>query len=163
MAIPVRNSSAANIKADLRTFFVTTSAWQSRNLLQSHRMAGLLVDVLQHYRNENQFALHGFVVMPNHPHVLLTLERDVSVEKAAQLIKGGFSFRAKREVGVPGEIWHRGFSERRICSEAAFRARQNYMHQNPVRARLVERAEEWEYSSGSGRYEVDPCPEYLRG
>ena len=83
-------------------------------------MAGLLVDVLQHYRNERKFALHGFVVMPNHVHVLLTIERGISVEKVDQFIKGGFSFRAKREVGVKQEIWHRGFSELRIIPKRHF-------------------------------------------
>jgi putative transposase len=126
-------------------------------------MAVLLVDVLQHYRTEKKYKLHGFVVMPNHLHVLVTLTSEISVEKATQLIKGGFSFRAKREIGVKWPIWHRGFSEVRIFSEEAFRARQDYMHQNPVRARLVEQAEEWEYSSGSRRYQLDSCPEYLRG
>ena len=163
MATPNRDSSVSSIHAPLRTFFLTTAAWQNRNLLQSHRMASLLADVLQHYRNERKFALHGFVVMPNHLHVLITLEHSTSVEKAAQFIKGGFSFRAKREIGASQEVWHRGFSELRVYSEAALRTRLNYMHLNPVRAGLVVRAEDWEYSSASGRYELDLCPEYLRG
>jgi putative transposase len=163
MAIPTRNSDPTQIEVSLRTFFLTTSAWQSRNLLQSHRMAGLLADVLQHYRTEHKFILHEFVIMPNHLHVLISLTKEISVEKAAQFIKGGFSFRAKREIGFTWPIWQRGFSEIRIFSLEAFTARRNYVHENPVRARLVQSAAEWEYGSASGHYEVDPCPEYLRG
>ena len=163
MAIPARNSHANRIEAPLRTFFLTTAAWQSRNLFQSHRMSSLLVDVMEHYRNEQKFLLHGFVVMPNHLHAMVSLTKDISVEKAVQFIKGGFSFRAKRELGFDLEIWHKGFSEIRVFSEEAFSARRVYMHQNPVRARLVRSATDWEYSSASGRYEVDACPEYLRG
>lgn len=163
MAIPSRNAHASSIEASLRTFFLTTSAWQGRNLLQSHRMAGLLVSVLAHYQSEQKFLLHGFVVMPNHLHALISLTKDISVEKVAQLIKGGFSFRVKRELGFRLEIWQRGFSEIRIFSEEAYWARQKYMNENPIRAGLAQDAASWEYGSASGKYPVDPCPEYLSG
>ncbi len=55
--------------------------------------------------------VHDFVVMPNHVHVLMTVPGDLSIEKAMQLIKGGFSFRANKELGFRGEIWQRGFSD----------------------------------------------------
>jgi putative transposase len=64
--------------------------------------------------------VHDFVVMPNHVHILMTLPGDVSLEKAVQLIKGGFSFRANKELGFRGEIWHRGFSDVRIVDELSF-------------------------------------------
>jgi putative transposase len=57
-----------------------------------------------------KFTVHDFVVMPTHVHVLLTLGPEVSIEKAAQLMKGGFSYRAKKELGVQREIWQKGFS-----------------------------------------------------
>jgi putative transposase len=37
--------------------------------------------------------------MPNHLHLLMTLPGDMTIEKAMQLIKGGFSYRLKREFG----------------------------------------------------------------
>jgi hypothetical protein len=40
-----------------------------------------------------------------------------SVEKSVQLIKGGFSFRAKRELEWKGEIWQPGFTDHRIRDE----------------------------------------------
>jgi REP element-mobilizing transposase RayT len=41
--------------------------------------------------------------MPDHVHLLLTLDRDVSIEKAMQLIKGGYSYRLRKELGYAGE------------------------------------------------------------
>ena len=58
----------------------------------------LLVDVLAENGQKMRFLLHDFVIMPNHFHLLLTPAADISLEKALQLIKGGFSYRAKREV-----------------------------------------------------------------
>jgi putative transposase len=46
--------------------------------------------------------------MSDHIHVLLSRDQMMSVEKAMQLIKGGFSYRAKKELGYMGEVWQPG-------------------------------------------------------
>ena len=53
-------------------YFITASTFQKRNILQTDRMAGLLVNVLLHYRQKQQYLLHDFVVMPDHFHLLIT-------------------------------------------------------------------------------------------
>jgi putative transposase len=120
MAIPVRHSSAVNIAATARTFFVSSSIAGKRNLLQSNRAAKLFVEVIYHYRSQHKFLLHHFVIMPDHFHVLITLGKEISVERAVQFIKGGFAFRAGKELGFNPPVWQRGFSEMRICDVAGF-------------------------------------------
>src|SRR5712691_10317545 len=85
-------------------YFITASTFQKRQLLRSDRMRQLFLDVLFHYRYREQqkYLLHDFVLMPDHFHLLIT--PTVSLERAMQLIKGGFSFRAKRELGFVHEI-----------------------------------------------------------
>src|SRR3954453_24097948 len=46
-----------------------------------------------------KFKLHDFVVMPDHFHVLLTVDGNTIIEGAIQLIKGGYSFRRNKELG----------------------------------------------------------------
>ncbi len=110
-------------------------------------MASLLIDVLRDYAGQGKFKVHDFVVMPNHLHILLTLDNTISVEKAMQLVKGGFSFRAKKELGYPGEVWQRGFSEVRITDRQSFLRHRQYIEQNPVKARLVGSPEKYPYGS----------------
>jgi len=74
MAIPLRRSNPTTIAVGLRMFFVTSSIVEKRNLLQSQRSAILFIEVLYHYRDERRYLLHGFVVMPDHFHVLITVE-----------------------------------------------------------------------------------------
>ncbi|HEV7550877.1 MAG TPA: transposase, partial [Candidatus Angelobacter sp.] len=105
MARPARNSEDDAIRGISRTFFVTSKTASGRALLQSERMALLTIDVLRSYVADGKFVLHDFVVMPDHIHLLLALDQMVSVEKAVQLVKGGFSYRAKKELGYQGEIW----------------------------------------------------------
>jgi putative transposase len=108
-------------------------------------MANLFIDVLRSYMRARKFNVPDVVVMPNHVHILLTISGDLSIEKAMQLIKGGFSFRAKKELGFQGEVWQRGFSDVRITDEQSFGHHRDYIESNPVRAGLANSAEEYSY------------------
>jgi putative transposase len=110
-------------------------------------MANLLIDVLRSYTLAAKFRVHDFVVMREHLHLLFTVDNEMTVEKAMQLVKGNFSFRAKRELGYTSEIWQRGFSDVRITDEDNFRAHQEYIWKNPVKAGLARSAEEYPFSS----------------
>jgi len=117
----------------------------SRRLLQSERNAELLIDVLRSLVAERKFKLHDFVVMPDHLHLLLTVEDEMTVEKAMQLVKGRFSFRLGRELGFKGEVWQRGFSEVQSLGDKSFAEFRTYIANNPVKAGLVDAPEEYPY------------------
>jgi len=99
--------------------------------------------------------------MPDHFHVLITLERDMSVERAVQFIKGGFAFRACREFGFRPPVWQRGFSEVRVNDARAFAQTRHYIRDNPVEAHLVNAPEEYLYSSAYPGFILDPAPQGL--
>ena len=75
----------------------------------------------------------------------MTLPGDITIEKAMQLIKGGFSYRLKKEFGYQGEVWQRGFSDVRINDGQIFLQHREYIVQNPVKAGLVDTAELYPY------------------
>jgi len=81
MSKPDRNASQDAILAPARIFFATTKASMGRRLLQSERNAGLLIDVLRSLVTEHKFKLHDFVVMPDHFHVLVTVEEGMTSKK----------------------------------------------------------------------------------
>src|SRR3954471_11893014 len=137
MAIPKRHASPDAIHYGRRTFFLTTSTFAKQRVLQSERMATLLLDTIYRYREAGRFELHEFSVMPDHVHVLLTVGADMTIERAAQLVKGGFSFRAARELEFNSEIWQRGFSEVRVLTREAYYTHVQYTRENPVRAGLA--------------------------
>src|SRR5437764_14888789 len=88
-----------------RTFFITTVTRQRTPLCRSQPEAELMMDVLVHYREQMRYVLHEFVIMPEHLHLLLTPEADISIERALQLIKGGFSYRlGKAKRGMAGDF-----------------------------------------------------------
>jgi len=147
---------------EIRTFFVTGVTWQRRPLFRAEPMARLFVDTLYRYRGRGRFLLHEFALMPDHFHLLLTPAYEISLEKALQLLKGGFSFRVKRELGSNAEIWQAGFTEHRVQDSEDFQRHANYIRGNPVRARLVEAAAAYPYCSAASGVEVDPEPPGLK-
>ncbi len=146
-----------------RTFFVTSAAWGRRSLFRSERMALLFIGVLGSYRARNSYILHEFVLMPDHFHALISVPPGTSVEKAVQLIKGGFSFRAGREIGFRSEIWGRGFTDEYITSAEEFESKVRYIRRNPVRAGLARTPEDYPYGAAGSGFAMDPMPEHLRG
>jgi putative transposase len=162
MAIPIRRSDPANIAADLRTFFVTSSIAGKRRLLQSDGSAKLFIDVLYHYRSQTKFLLHDFVVMPDHFHVLITLRLGISIERAVQFIKGGFASRAGKEFGFKSLVWERGFSEVRIYLPDHLSRVQEYIACNPVKRWLAKKPDEYPFSSSHPGFQLDGVPQGLK-
>ena len=125
-----------------RTFFVTAVTWGRRSLFQSERMRGLFATVLFDYSRQGKYAVHEFVLMPNHFHLLITPGPLLALERCLQLIKGGFSFRAKKELQFTGEVWEKSFTNHRIRDAADYGRHRAYIRENPVRAGLVSSPEE---------------------
>jgi REP-associated tyrosine transposase len=147
---------------ELRTFFVISVTQGRRAILQSAPMAELLIAVMAENREKKRFLLHEFVIMPDHIHLLLTPAETVSLEKAVQYIKGGFSLRAKREIPFHGEIWEASFTNHRIREAQDYARHREYIRMNPVTRHLVETAELFPYSSAHSRASFDPAPPWLK-
>src|SRR5436305_1951198 len=154
MTIPYRGTTGDGM------YFVTSSTYQKKALLQSERTATLFIETLLGYRNQERYKLHEFVVMPDHFHLLIT--PIVTLEKAVQLIKGGFSFRAGKLFGIHGSIWQSSFYDRRVRDAAEYAAFKRYIHWNPVKRGLAEAPEEYPYSSAGGGSILDPEPQRLK-
>jgi len=101
---------------ETRTYFVTSVTAQRRRLFQVTCTAALLQGTILDYRGQGRFLLPAFVIMPDHFHALITPAPDVSLEKAMQFIKGGFSFRLKSKL----DVWMRSFNESQILSAEKF-------------------------------------------
>jgi putative transposase len=95
--------------------------------------------------------------MPDHFHALITPAPDVSLEKAMQFIKGGFSFRLRSKQ----DVWMRSFNETQIMSAEKFANCVRYIQENPVRRGLALKPEGFQFSSASCDG-LDAMPVHLR-
>jgi putative transposase len=140
---------------ETRTYLVTAVTDERRSLFQVTATAELFERTLLDYRCQGKFLLHAYVIMPEHFHAVITPAPDVSLEKAMQFIKGGFSFRLKSK----HELWMRSFNESQILNKEKFINCVRYVEENPVRRGLVSAAQAYPFSS-VGRT-LDPIPIHL--
>jgi hypothetical protein len=73
-----------------------------------------------------------------------------------QMIKGGSAHRIGTERPQPFPIWHRGFHDRWIRDADQFWTAKSYIEQNPVKAKLAEKPEDYSRSSAAGKIALDP-------
>jgi putative transposase len=152
---PAREHATNNAQ----TYFVTSDTWERRALFNAEPWARLFFKTLLSHRVDDYLS-HEFVLMPDHFHLLITPA--VSLEKSVQLIKGGFSFRAKKELGSNMEIWRRGFADHRIRDFEDYDKHTHYIHLNPVKKHLCASPAEYRYSSAYPGWKLDPIPQGLK-
>ena len=100
--------------------------------------------------------------MPNHIHLLLSVDDDHAVGRAVQLMKGGFSF-AMGKAGLKLKAaWQPNYYEHRVRNAEEYARMRAYIHDNPVRRSLVRTAGEYAYSSARTSWRLDEVLERLK-
>jgi REP element-mobilizing transposase RayT len=117
--------------------------------LSDRRIAGLVADALQYGdATLRMYDLLAWVIMPNHVHAIL--RPHVGMARIMQWIKGRTGRKANRILGRVGDaFWQAESFDHWIRSEEEFGALVDYVENNPVKAGLVEAAEEWAWSSAA--------------
>ncbi len=113
----------------------------------------LLVESSLLFFDGKRYRLFAWVVMPNHVHVLVELYRDYTLDQILHSWKGYTAGEANNLLGRKGPFWYREYFDRYVRNEKHFARAVEYIHNNPVVAGLVRKAEDWPFSSA--RYYTD--------
>lgn len=108
---------------------------------------GKIVEDALHHADNDRYRLHGWCVMPNHVHVVISPVEGLSL---SAILFGWKSFTAKqinRVLGRRGAVWQPEYFDRMIRSQEHFDVALWYAEQNPVKAGLCARPEDWPFSS----------------
>jgi len=140
--------------------FITSSCYQRRPLLGTARRRDLFLTVLEQVRRRYQFVVIGYVVMPEHFHLLLSEPQERTLSTVMQALKLGFARRVlaqqrrRRNVAqaelfepAPRRIWQPRFYDFNVWTARKRAEKLRYMHRNPVKRGLVESPELWRRSS----------------
>jgi putative transposase len=143
------------IRQKQSTYAITILTFQRHRHFQRTANAELFITTLFQHRDKDRFQLHGFAIMPDHVHVLITPATDESTAKCIQYIKGGYSFAARQQ--SPGEIWHNSYHEHRIRHADDFNKQLVYIGNNPARKQY----EDYPHVHTKYLDRLDPTPNYL--
>jgi putative transposase len=122
--------------------FVTFSCFQRHANLRPSAAKDLFVDGLERIRARYGLEVVGYVVMPEHVHLLVSEPRVESLDISLQALKLSVSRRSKQ-----GQFWQARYHDFNVYSRHKRLEKLDYMHWNPVKRRLVERMEDWQWSS----------------
>jgi putative transposase len=112
-------------------------------------------NLLHQYCTEHGVAIWAWVLMPNHVHLILVPENEDSLRAALSKVHRAYAGHIHAREKRTGHFWQGRFG----CvamDEAHLAAAVPYVMLNPVRARLVERAHDWRWSSVHAH--LDPGP-----
>ena len=124
--------------------FVTFSCWRRQPLLEPEEAKGTFEAVLEETRRRYRFLLYGYVIMPEHVHLLLGEPEKGQLATALQAVKQGV---AQRLLRGQAHFWETRYYDFNVWSAKKRVEKLRYMHRNPVKRGLVERPEDWEWGS----------------
>ena len=140
--------------------FITCSCYGRQPLLRTARRRDLFLQVLEQVRRRYQWVVIGYVVMPEHIHLLVSEPQERPLSTAMQALKLGFVRRVlaeQRRHRRSGQadlfehsaqhIWQARYYDFNVCTARKRVEKLRYMHRNPVKRGLVEAPEQWRWSS----------------
>jgi putative transposase len=138
--------------------FITCSCYHRLPWLDSVLLRDLFVSILEETRQRYRFVVMGYVVMPDHFHLLISEPQVGDPSKVIQVVKQRFAQRVlkrprrkrtaeSRSLREPAHVWEPRFYDFNVWTEYKRVEKLRYMHRNPVKRGLVEEPEQWAWSS----------------
>ena len=133
-----------------QSHFVTFSCFHRLPLLAQMQMQDAFLSVLEQMRRRFQMRVYGYVVMPEHVHLLLSEPSDEMLPQAMQMLKTRVSIQARKEekrAACEQPFWQTRYFDHNVRNHEGFVTQLRYIHRNPVKRGLCVRPEDWPWSS----------------
>jgi putative transposase len=138
--------------------FITCSCYRRRPLLNTPHRRDVFLRVLEVLRLRFQFLVVGYVVMPEHIHLLISEPLIGTPSTVMQVLKQTVTRRLRRPARASAQVrlfaeddlpqfWQRRFYDFNVWSVKKRIEKLRYMHRTPVKRRLVPSPELWRWSS----------------
>ena len=128
-----------------QSHFVTFSCYRRQPRFDCGSAYDRFVVCLEETRRRFRFYVYGYVVMPEHVHLLLSEPMKGSLADAVHDLKMNFARSLPRR--HPGPFWQKRYYDRNVRDAEEFMRKLRYLHRNPVKRGLVKEPGEWKWSS----------------
>jgi putative transposase len=126
--------------------FITFSCYHRQPLLAQPEARRTFEESLESVRNWYGFYVTGYVVMPEHVHLLISEPERKNLAIVIQMLKQAV-VRRLRHSSPDGALWQRRYYDFNVFSEPKSIEKLRYMHRNPVERGLAARPDDWLWSS----------------
>ncbi|MBN1898488.1 MAG: transposase [Spirochaetes bacterium] len=133
---------------DGQVYFLTSVTKDRNPIFQDGKYANLLLAIIEYLKYYLDYRIYGYVIMPDHFHILIYAFGKYSISKIMNLIKGNFARKYNQIINNVGRtVWQRSYYDEVIRNSLDFFNKLNYMHNNPVKAGLVDDPKDYPFSS----------------
>jgi REP element-mobilizing transposase RayT len=129
-----------------RFFFITCRVLRRRETLGEAEFQHL-ARVVRERREQHRFLLTAWVFLPDHWHPIFFPRFPLTISRLMEATKVGSTLRINEGRKESGLLWQPRFFDRALRTVKEYGEKVEYLHQNPVQAGLVRRAEDWRWSS----------------
>jgi putative transposase len=126
------------------THFITFSCFQRRPFLSTPTAKRVFEEALERVRRRYGLRVFGYVVMPEHIHLLVSEPDRADLATAIKSLKQGV---ARLLIADREHFWQPRYYDFNVHEARRFGDKLRYIHRNPVKRGIVERPEDWEWSS----------------
>ena len=123
---------------------INFTCYRQQPWLQDDHACIVFEETLEDLRKRHDFYLFGYVVMPTHVHLLLSEPKRHALATTISVLKGKTSKRLK---GDRKQFWQTRYYDFNVFTHSKFVEKLRYIHRNPVEDGLVEKPEDWLWSS----------------
>jgi REP element-mobilizing transposase RayT len=116
-------------------------------VLQGEDEKALFLRTLADYKERFQFKIYGIVLMDNHFHMLLETNQANHISKVMQAVLLSFGNKYRKMNSYCGHLWQHRFQSRLLENEGYVLECLEYIHENPVKAGLCQRPQDYLWSS----------------
>lgn len=124
--------------------FLTFSCYRRLPYLAEDYSKMVFLEILETLRRRHQFFIFGYVLMPEHVHLLLSEPKVESLANTLRVLKGQTSRRLR---GPRDRFWLSRYYDFNVTTQRKFVEKLRYIHRNPVARGLVSKPEDWAWSS----------------
>jgi putative transposase len=118
-----------------------------QNILGKEEDKEMFLACLERFKTRFGFKLFGFVVMDNHAHLVIGTTSKINISKIMQAITLSYSVSFRKRYPYTGYVWQGRFVSNIIEDDSYILKCLEYIHNNPVRAGIVRRVEDYLWSS----------------
>lgn len=146
--------------------FITCSCYRRQPELGTAKRRDRFLKILEEARRKYRFVVHGYVIMPEHFHLLITEPEVGDPSVVMKVIKERFTRQlnskhrqaspAQTELWDPEPVWQKRFYDFNVWTERKRIEKLRYIHRNPVKRGLVAQPDQWRWSSFRAYYYGEP-------
>lgn len=129
------------------SYFITTVIHDRQPIFFDERNCRILSATIEFFKLVLDYKLFAYCIMPDHLHLMLQSYGAYNISYIMKMIKGNFARKYNKMLSMEGKVWQDRFYDQGMRSADMLLEKIEYIHNNPVRAKLVTTPSEYIFSS----------------